>query len=205
MTDSTSLGFLVPTDEGLSDDALHDVLQATIVGITALPGSMVRPRWQPNPPNQPEATESWVAFGIVSGESDWDAAFVQVDDADGGHVDGLRGENSQMLVSFYGPRAGRLAARLRAGLAVDQNRDLLRANKITIIGTTGPTTVPALLRQTWVPRVDITVTIHRDISTSFPIRTIIDTPILNDEIYPATAPSTISYETGVSELPPLKL
>ena len=64
--DSSSGGYLLPASapaplEGL--DLLRFV-QQWIVGVSGLPGEQVRPRWQPEPPDIPQAGTCWAAVGF---------------------------------------------------------------------------------------------------------------------------------------------
>src|SRR4051812_9766277 len=54
--DSSTGGYLSPVvaSSALQDAALDALLQQMVAGITGLPGNMVRPRWQPVTPKQPE-------------------------------------------------------------------------------------------------------------------------------------------------------
>src|ERR1022692_10145 len=62
--------FLAPTSGFLNaeDDALDALLQGLVVGVTAIPGNLVRPRWQPVPPPQPDQNTNWCAIGVVDEE-----------------------------------------------------------------------------------------------------------------------------------------
>ena len=130
-TDSTTSGFLTPVAEPDHDDPLDDQLQDTIVGIIGrLEPEMVRPRWQPNPPNRPMSATNWVAFGVVNAEPDifayegHDHEMQGEDDVSTTRVE--RDEILYILLSFYGAQAAANDARLRAGLDLAQNRALLR-------------------------------------------------------------------------------
>jgi hypothetical protein len=54
----------------LEDDDLDNAFQGLVVGITGLDQSLVRPRWQSNPPKQPEPTIDWCAIGVTSSQAD---------------------------------------------------------------------------------------------------------------------------------------
>jgi len=60
----------VVTTSPLMDAALDAVFQALVVGITGLPGTLVRPRWQPVPPTQPSVTTNWAAIGVTTNAAD---------------------------------------------------------------------------------------------------------------------------------------
>lgn len=126
--DSTAAGYLIPVDavDPLSDDGLADALQRMVVGITGLPGQMVRPRFQPDPPDIPENDQDWCAISVTDTEPlAGNVEQIQIGAADGGQGQTrMRGfETMTVLSSFYGPNAMRYAKRLRDGLLLEQNRD----------------------------------------------------------------------------------
>lgn len=174
-TSSSSAGFLAPITSPVDDQALEDVLQATIVGITGLAGQWVRPRWQPEPPNQPPLDQNWVAFGII--RRVYDSFMYKGHDPDGDSGNGVDlvecDESLQVLHSFYGPNSNSLCTRFRAGLDVDQNRDALRANGILLTEVQDAINLPALLKEKWVLRIDATVIYRRRHIHSFPIRNLV--------------------------------
>ncbi|MFT2520511.1 hypothetical protein ACMWQB_30330, partial [Escherichia coli] len=65
MNTSATGGYLVPAvaSPPLDDDDLDNLLHDMIAGISGLPRAMVRPRWQPTVPKQPEPGVNWCAFG----------------------------------------------------------------------------------------------------------------------------------------------
>ncbi|WP_217284496.1 phage neck terminator protein [Pseudomonas nitroreducens] len=68
---SASGGYLTPAGAPTpADEALEDILQPMVVGITGLPGKMVRPRWQPGNPKQPEPNVNWCAIGVMHTKQD---------------------------------------------------------------------------------------------------------------------------------------
>src|ERR1700694_2060232 len=130
MTDSSTGGYLIPSaaPAPLEGQALLDFLQGVIVGITGLAGTMVRPVWQSGPPNIPDAGTAWCAFRITTRPS---STFPHVKhDPAGQGADALqRHEALHVLCSFYdlgsGGQADGLAALLRDGLSIPQNREIL--------------------------------------------------------------------------------
>lgn len=130
--DSTRAGYITPAfDDTLADDDLADALQRMVAGITALPGAMVRPRFQVDPPDMPENDRDWCAISLTDVEPP--AArpeLIHDPAADGGQGrTTMRGyESMSVMASFYGPNAMRYATRLRDGLQMEQNRDEIQAD-----------------------------------------------------------------------------
>lgn len=171
---SASSGYLTPTLEPIYDEGLDDVIQGAIVGITGIPGSLVRPRWQPSPPIQPGFDVDWCAFGITRNTSDT-FAYEKMDptaDAGAGSMLIERDELLYVLHSFYGPRASLNSKRLRSGLEISQNRDVLRSHKAAVVEVEESVTLPALLQEKWVRRVDTQVVFRRRTQHLYSILTV---------------------------------
>lgn len=169
--DSTAPGFIAPTSSPLYDNPLDDFLHGWIAGLSGLPGSLVRPRWQPEPPNMPDFNVNWVAWGILEVEEDRFAYQGQQDDATGVIE---RDEILLMLMSFYGPQAGQLAKRVSASLQLNQNRGYLRAQNMTVVEVMDHIRVPALVKELWVPRVDQRIRFRRRATWAYQIKTLED-------------------------------
>ncbi len=172
--DSTTAGYLVPADAPpLDDDALDDFLHDWVQGVTGFSdGTLIRPRWQPEPPTQPAFTTDWIAFGIVRSTTDNDA--FEVHDPSGlGSDTVMLTEELEMLVSFYGPGCVANATTFRLGSRLSQNRDALRGVGIGLIEASGATVVPALTKERWVRRADISVRMRRNVTRLYQVRTIL--------------------------------
>lgn len=174
---SATGGFLSPaaSPAPLEGQALLDFMQGVIVGVTGLPGTMVRPVWQAEPPNVPDAVVCWCAFRIGARPSD---TFPYVHhNADGQGSDTLqRHERLTVLCSFYDIGSGGAAdgylAILRDGLSIPQNRETLQANGFAFVGAGEPVPLPSLLKQRWLYRVDVELTFARQIDRTYPVLTI---------------------------------
>jgi hypothetical protein len=179
-TDSTAAGYLSPSSLPAEDDTLDDVVHDAIVGITGITGDLVRPRWQPEPPTQPDFSVDWIAFGLTRSEED----VFTYDSTDGTTYTVQRDEMLYFLVSAYGPNAGRTRKVLSDGLAVNQNRDALYSNGLALVEVQEMTKVPALFKEKWVYRVDSVVVFRRRTRTVYPVVTITSGQMgLNNELY----------------------
>lgn len=171
MTTSATGGYLTPDPDGpqpLEGDALVDFFQAVVVGCTGLDGRNVRPRWQPEPPNLPEADVSWCAIGTTLRRSDSYAVVTHDPNGDGG--DALqRQQEIELLCSFYGPGADSYAEILRDGLQIAQNREALQLAKMAVKSTGDALPVPALVKERWRYRVDVLVIFTRQINRTYKV------------------------------------
>ena len=165
MKTSATGGFL-ELSPGQGQFTLEDVLHDVIAGITGFPGELVRPRWQPDPPEVPEPDVNWCAFGISQfapsnlpvilhhGEGDGSSEVVDM-------------EELQVMVSFYGPLHMVGARAFRRGLYVKQNREPLRPAGLAFVkaGTIVP--LPEQVALGWRSRADIPLTFRLETRSSF--------------------------------------
>lgn len=197
MTDSSTGGYLTPTSaiaEVEEDAALDATLQQFCVGVTGLAGSVVRPRWQLVPPNAPEASVNWMSVGVVNVTADELPAIshhsltfdMPPDDISPGVWDTpgetwdptpinrdadilLRQEELEVLCSFYGPNAGKYAARVRDGVYIPQNREALFLKGLTLIRVGTLLAAPELFNNQWYRRVDLSIFLRRRIARSYAV------------------------------------
>lgn len=171
---STVAGFLAPVSWPIYDDPLDDFLHVFFTALSTLPGQLVRPRWQPEPPNMPGFTTNWLAWGITDIEEDRFAHQEEVPAA--GPLPDLllvsRDELLNTLLSFYGPKAGQLAKQVSNSVQLGQNRAYLRAQSMTVVEVMGQFRVPALFKEKWVPRVDMRIVFRRRATSSYQIKTL---------------------------------
>ena len=174
--DSSKKGFL-PLSPIQGRMSVEDVLHDLFAGITGLAPELVRPRWQPEPPNQPEATNqpeppslpdatvNWCAFGIMD-RTPQNLPEIIHHGENGGHDEIIDFEQLDVLVSFYGPNAEDLARATRTGLYVPQNRAILRPNNLAFVKAVAITYVPEVVQYNWLARADLALVFtHRTART----------------------------------------
>lgn len=176
-TSSTTAGYLLPSDEPQDDDALVDALQEVIVGVTAIPSDLVRPRWQPEPPQRPDFDVDWAAFGLVSDLKDQSSYQGVVGTPSEPALTVERDSIVTMLLSIYGPNASGLIDRFRDGLMIDQNRDGLFAQNMALVEIQDAITLPAKIQERWVKRVDVRVLFRRRTTRVYPVRTLLSAEV----------------------------
>lgn len=167
-TTSATGGYLVPVSVNgdLNDNALADFLQTAIAGITGLPGAVVRPRWQPEPPDIPPYGTNWCGLGVVSRRPD---KFTYTRHNSTGFDRTYRQELLEILCSFYGPSSETNAELLSVGLQVSQNLEAMSLAGYGLVEVDDPLTVPELLNQRWQMRVDLGFKLRRVQIYDYPV------------------------------------
>jgi len=168
MNTSATGGYLTPTvsPAPLEDEALVNFFQEWVVGITGLAGQYVRPRWQPEPPNIPGSSINWAAIGIARREVD---TFAVEQHLPAGTSQVKRHEVLHFLASFYGPAADSYAHILREGMQLAQNRERLTLNSMGLVESGEAVTVPELVKERWLYRVDLPFSIRRQIIRTYSV------------------------------------
>ncbi|MGB9040374.1 MAG: hypothetical protein WCC23_17955 [Acinetobacter calcoaceticus] len=170
MGDSASGGYITPSGGSAYDQELGDIFQDFIVGITSLPGDMVRPRFQTEPPPMPAVGEDWCAFAVKSITPDDGPYFEQKDET----MDSIRHEELTLFLSFYGDHGQSIANVLKDGLGIPQNIAQLKAQKIKFISTGEIITAPDFLNNQYVHRYDLTAVFKRKTLRTFAVRSFVD-------------------------------
>jgi hypothetical protein len=166
---SATGGALLPSDStGTYGIAFEDFIQQIFVGVSGLPGALVRPRWQPKPPPIPAVTETWLAVGIVGGISDLNP-YVGHDPTGDGSDTIENHEDVEIRVSCYGPNCYSFAALLRDGLNIRQNREALFLAGAALIASTRIVKTGDLVNTEWRERADLEVQIRRIVKRTYPV------------------------------------
>jgi len=190
---SATGGYLAPTAPvPAEDDALDDLLQELVAGVTGLPGSMVRPRWQATVPKQPEPSENWGAIGISRQANDAGPA-IQHDGEGDGSDDYIRHQEIDLLCSFYGPAAKGYAQLLADGMSIPQNGEKLALNGMKFVRASDIQAAPALINQQWNRRYDLTLTLRRKIIRTYPVLNLLSAEVQSttDSVPPVVATTNI--------------
>lgn len=166
---SNAVGYLLPNDAPapLEDDAFENFLHDLFAGITGMANELVRPRWQPEPPNQPARELNWLAFGIMDIDADTYAVTEHDPATIGPNPPGSdslqRHETVEVLISSYGPNSMKNLAVLRDGLQIEQNRAVLTANGMGLTNTGRINPAPSLVKEKWLKRFDMLMVFRRQV------------------------------------------
>lgn len=161
----------------LDGQPLDDFLQQFVAGITGLDFDLVRPRFQEEPPNLPPANVDWAAVGVTDHDPDAGWAYEFHDGAHDGRTYLQQHETFTMLTSFYGPNADRYDGRLRDGMQLPQNHELMLLTAMGLVAIGTGLVVPRQVNQLWRRRVDRRVRIHRMIREVYPVLNVLSVPI----------------------------
>ena len=178
---SASGGPLQPAPPPILEGAeLEDFFHDLITSLTLLDPTLVRPAWQPEPPNIPQSATVWIAFHLEDKESDAFPWTGPIDDA--GLTIGLqRHEEFDVIVSVYGTGAGSqakaVAKLLRDNLAISQNREPLSAQGMAVIAVDAPQPAPILVKTLWLYRVNMPIRIRRIITRTYPVESLLSAQV----------------------------
>jgi hypothetical protein len=196
--DSSIRSPLLPaaTPAPLEDEALDDFLQQFVVGITGMPGTLVYPRWQEEPPNLPENGVDWAAIGVAEREGDTYGA--EEHEADGvTYVS--RHETLDVQATFYGPNAQSNAALFRDGLMLSQNREVLFLAGMGLHDVGQLQRSGDLIKMRWLGTSELPFSVRRIIVRKYPIR---DIASLDLEATVQTPTATVIYDVEESAAQP---
>lgn len=165
---SASGGYLVPSSNGTLPGGrtitqfIHDIL----MGISGLNPTLVRPRWQVKPPNQPDIDVNWLAFGVNVLTPDANA-WVGINNDGASTL--IRYEQLEVQCSFYGPDANELSGVVRDGFQIQQNLEAMRAAKIGFAYCNEARPIPDLVNERWVSRTEMSVFLRRERQRVYPV------------------------------------
>lgn len=162
-------GYKQPSPDPI--EALMPVRSA-VSEITGIESSLVRRRYQPNPPTQPGAGANWCSLSIdgvrTIGTPEIKETLSKSDTAEARILQEL-----SFIASFYGPEAMALAETFRAGITMPFNACEMRQCGLGIMYV-DPDTIraPDFVNGRWVDRWDVRFKVGRMAYRSFSVRTL---------------------------------
>lgn len=171
--DSSTGGYLQSTTGQGEDQSLQEFLQQIVVGLTGLPGNLVFPLWQPEPPNLPPFGINWASTGRGRRTRD---TFATVRHHQGSDFTGdliHRTEILEVLCRFYGPAAEQNSEILAMGFMEPQNREVLQLAGYGLIEVGESITIPDKLHERWTYRVDVGFRLRRAQVYTYPVLTLV--------------------------------
>lgn len=166
----------LPTPAPLEGQALQVFVQNWIAPISGVSPDLVRPRWQAEPDNIPNAGDAWVSLGI--GQDRESDRFPYLSESNDGLSSSLqRQETLRVLCSFYDlgstGLADQYASLVRDNVAVQQNLEFLYAQSFALAYVGDITSAPTLKATRWLYRVDLPIMIRRQIDRTYSVLSVL--------------------------------
>lgn len=178
MSDNTSAtgGYIIDRFPGPpSGEAITQALQQMIVALSGLSGTLVRPRWQPMPPSQPQPDITWAAVGVIRVEADQYPAIIHegsrwLTGASGPGADRMqRHATLTVVASFYGPEAEACAAAVRDALYVPQNWEALHPLGLRLRTIEDLARNAEIINQQFIDRFDVRLELRQQFERVYPV------------------------------------
>lgn len=167
-----------------------DFLEQVVAAITGLDPTLVRPRFQNEPPNLPDFGTDWAAVGVLRYDPVGYPAARH--DPNGNGSDWQQDtEYLDFLCSFYGPNCDLNSRQLRSGLFVAQNREALYLNGVGLVDVGNRLRVPAYLKERWTDKYDVNVRLVRVVLQAYPVLNLLSI------VGQVNVPFAVGFETPV--------
>lgn len=165
---SASGGYLLPTTTAPFPGGVTFVqfIQMLLVGVSNIDGTLVRPKWQSNPPKKPDINVNWFAFGFTGFNPDTNP--YEGLDSDG-NFDFRRNTEFEIQVSVYGPDSMDLVQFIQDGLQISQNSEALLAASMGLINTSPGIHAPELVNERYFDRWDFSIFMRRQNQRTYPV------------------------------------
>jgi hypothetical protein len=157
----------------LEGQALNRFVQQWLADVLvgSLDQTLIRPWTQGEPPVIPQEATAWMAFRQTVGDGDT-FAYARAN-SDGSGVTMNRQERLDVLCSFYdlgteGLAEG-LASLLRDNLSITDNLETLFLANFGMVGCGDPVTIPSLLKERWLYRVDLPFRLSRSVTRVYAV------------------------------------
>lgn len=167
---------------------LTQFIQTVLVGLSGLPGNFVRPRWQIEPPKQPDVNVNWMGFGIDVNTPDANAYVWTA--RDNASLYSQRMEALDIGCTIYGPEALEIYELLRDGFQITNNLAALTNAKMGFVEVTTARKVPELFDGRFYNRVQASVILRREVQRIYAVPTLLSA---SGTVYTDTFVNDVQY------------
>jgi hypothetical protein len=172
---------------------LTQFLQTVLTGVSGIKGTLVRPKWQPSPPQDPDITVDWLAFGIASIDPNFNAYIATTPD---NTTQYQRHQQLEVQVSVYGPEAQDTVGLITDGLQIPQNLAGLLSANMGLVEVTKALHIPELINERFFNRYEFAVVLNRQVQRLYPILSFVSA---SGTIYTQTAENANYQQTFAAE------
>jgi hypothetical protein len=180
----------------VNDLNINRFLQQVVTGVTGMDPQLVRPRWQPEPPNQPDFGTDWAAIGEISRTREPFAAVLHFTPLypELPYDAVIRNQILEILCSFYGPNCEANNELFAMGLSLAQNREVLFLNGFGLVEVMESVNVPALIKGRWMSGWDTRFRIRRQQVYQYPVGNLIEADLTLVTDVPASTTKIVAKQ-----------
>lgn len=187
---SATGGFILPssTTQLPKNLTFTQFIQTLLVGISGLPGELVRPDWQPNPPKRPDINTNWMAFGVSESDPTINSFLGNVKNSDDSiSYVSQRHEKFTVKCAIYGPASLDNYRLLRDGFQVPQNVDAMTSAQMGLVEVGRAIRNPELIDERWYDRWECFISMRYETQRTYPVLTLVSVggtiwaPVTNDD------------------------
>jgi hypothetical protein len=180
---SATGGYLLPTttvplpspSPGAPAFTLTQFIQSVLVGLTGIDGTLVRPKWQINPPKQPDIGVDWIAFKVTMSNPDtYSYNTLSHDEDDNPVYQYQRQEDLTLSCAFYGPNSREYGSIVIDGFQIGQNLEALQSAGLAFTSSGQLMLMPDLVNERWVEKYELEILMRREIQRTYSILSILE-------------------------------
>ena len=169
---------LQPLGPAVYGEALENLVQQYLVSISGVEPSLVRPRWQPDPPRAPGFDVDWLAVGVENIARSWQPyQWIRTL---------VRRETITVALTAYGPNSMGLVALIQDNIQQSLNHGVLSENGLKYIRSTDIVAAPELVNSKWLRRHDINVILGRAVTREYDVLTIASANVILNSDMPSS-------------------